>query len=91
VLGAGSACKWKGFAPRSHCESPSEDVSPADEGRSIIEQADAQLEESKARVKTPMQFETLKLTLNAGRVNAFDGLRFYVSKQVNLNTAVSHL
>lgn len=56
-----------------------------------MEQADAAVEAARYRVSTPMQFETLKLSLNAGRVNTFDGLRFTVQKQVNLNTAVSHL
>lgn len=60
------------------------------EGMSIIEQADAAIESSRERIKTPMQFENLKNTLSQGTVNSYDGFRAIVQKQVNLNTVVTH-
>lgn len=57
---------------------------------SLIDQADAILKEGQV-VRTPIQFEDLKNTLNKGSVNTFDGFRVIVQKQLNLNTVVSHL
>lgn len=54
-------------------------------------QADAALENDKKKIKTPIQYENLKNSLQAGSVNTYDGFRFIVQKQVNLNTVVSHL
>ena len=68
----------------THCD--------ADESTpSLVEQADAAIENEKAKIKTPMQFADLKGTLMQGTPNAFDGFRVVVQKQVNLNTVVSHL
>jgi len=58
---------------------------------SLVEAADAAIEDEKGKVKTPMQFEGLRGTLMQGSPNAFDGFRVVVQKQVNLNTVVSHL
>lgn len=49
------------------------------------------MESDKKRIKTPMQYENLKHSLSVGSVNTYDGMRFVVQKQVNLNTVVSHL
>ncbi len=46
---------------------------------------------SKSKLKTPMQFENLKSVLGQAAIHNFEGLRFNVQKQVNLNTVVSHL
>jgi hypothetical protein len=54
-------------------------------------QADAAIESEKEKIKTPAQYENLRGTLQQGSVNAFDGFRVVVQKQVNLNTVVSHL
>lgn len=54
-------------------------------------QADAAVENDKKRIKTPMQYENLKHSLSSASVNTYDGMRFIVQKQVNLNTVVSHL
>jgi hypothetical protein len=72
---------------RVRCES--EDA--PDSSPTLIEQADAAVEADKFRTKSPLQLESLKSSFNSGRVNSFDGLRFAVSKQLNMNTAVSHL
>ena len=53
-------------------------------------QADAAFDNAR-RVKTPMQYENLRNSLQAGSVNTYDGFRFIVQKQINLNTVVSHL
>lgn len=58
---------------------------------SLVEAADAAIEDEKSKVKTPMQYEGLRGTLMQGSPNAFDGFRVVVQKQVNLNTVVSHL
>jgi hypothetical protein len=71
----------------SHC-----DAAPnAEETPSLIEQADAAIENEKAKIRTPMQFENLKNTLSQGSVHPYDGFRVIVQKQVNLNSVVSHL
>ena len=49
------------------------------------------IEKEQFRVKTPMQFENLRGTLQQGSANTFDGFRMVVQKQVNLNTVVNHL
>ena len=54
-------------------------------------QADAAVENDKAKIRPPMQYEDLRGTLMGASVNPYDGFRFIVQKQVNLNTAVSHL
>ena len=58
---------------------------------SLIEQADAAAEKAKSTVKTPVQFENIKNIIQQSTVNSYDGFRFQVQKQVNLNTVVSHL
>jgi hypothetical protein len=58
---------------------------------SLIEQADNEIEDKKSKIKTPMQFENLKGSLQQGAVHSFDGFRAAVQKNVNLNTYVSHL
>lgn len=70
------------------CDADEED--DFDSTPSIIEQADAALEKEKKKIKTPIQYENLKNSLQAGSVNTYDGFRFIVQKQVNLNTVVSH-
>ena len=57
----------------------------------ILVQADAAIEKDKARIKTPMQYESLRNVFGATSVGTYDGFRFAVQKQVNLNTVVSHL
>lgn len=37
-----------------------------------------------------MQYENMKQTLDMGSVNTYDGVRFIVQKNLNLNSAVSH-
>ena len=76
---------------RADCDVAEGSNSGSGDGSSLLEQADAAAQADKFRIRPPLQFEALKLGVNAGKVNAFDGLRFVVSKQVNLNTAVSHL
>mmetsp|Transcript_2848 Transcript_2848/g.4360 ORF Transcript_2848/g.4360 Transcript_2848/m.4360 type:complete len:323 (-) Transcript_2848:115-1083(-) len=61
-----------------------------DDTPSLIEQADAAVEDEKSKIKTPMQFENLKNSLMVGNVNSYDGFRVMVQKQINLNTVVSH-
>ena len=68
----------------SHCDD--EEQTP-----SLVEQADAAIENEKGKIKTPMHFENLRGTLMQGSPNTFDGFRLVVQKQVNLNTVVSHL
>jgi len=69
----------------ARCENEDSAATP-----SLIEQADAILKEGQT-IKTPIQFEDLRSTLNKGSVNTFDGFRVIVQKQLNLNTVVSHL
>ena len=81
---------WAGYGVstmlRSACEASEHEETPT-----LLQQADAAAEAQRFNIKTPPHLEQLRLGLGAGRVNTFDGLRFAVSKQVNLNTAVSHL
>ena len=66
----------------------------ADESKStpsLIEQADAAAEKDKSTIKVPGQFENIKNIIQQSSVNTYDGFRFQVQKQVNLNTVVSHL
>lgn len=56
-----------------------------------MEQAEAEIEKDRRKVKTPIQYEDLRGVLQGSSVNSYDGFRFIVQKQVNLNTAVSHL
>jgi hypothetical protein len=56
-----------------------------------VQQADAAVENDKQRIKTPMQYEDLRGAMMGASTNPYDGFRFIVQKQVNLNTAVSHL
>lgn len=59
--------------------------------RSIIQEADEAIEKSKTTIKTPQQFENIKNIIQQASVNTYDGFRFTVQKQINLNTVVSHL
>ena len=59
--------------------------------KSIIEDADEAIEQKKTRIKTPPQFENIKNIIQQASVNTFDGFRFTVQKQINLNTVVNHL
>lgn len=67
-------------------DSKDEDSSP-----SLIEQADAAIEKNKLKIKTPLQWESVRNQLHMGTVGSYDGFRAIVQKQVNLNTVVSHL
>lgn len=55
------------------------------------QQADAALEKEKRKIQTPGGYDNVKNMLQGGSVNTFDGFRLGASKQVNLNTMVSHL
>ena len=57
---------------------------------SLVEQADAALEKEKRKIQTPGGYDNVKNMLQGGSVNTFDGFRLGASKQVNLNTMVSH-
>lgn len=61
-----------------------------DEELSLVQQADAAIEAKKLKIKTPMQFESLKGVLGQGHVGSYDGFRVATQKQVNLNTVISH-
>mmetsp|Transcript_101821 Transcript_101821/g.199711 ORF Transcript_101821/g.199711 Transcript_101821/m.199711 type:complete len:331 (+) Transcript_101821:90-1082(+) len=60
------------------------------DGGDIVQQANELAGQSKAKIRTPMQYEDLRGALQGCSVNNYDGFRFIVQKQVNLNTAVSH-
>lgn len=72
----------------AHCEEEDDDFN--DITPSIVEQADAELAKKNASIKTPMQYDNLKLSLMQGQVNTFDGFRFALQKQINLNAVASH-
>jgi hypothetical protein len=61
-----------------------------DEPSDLMKQADSLLKDERKRFTTPAQYDKFGYTFGAGRVNNYDGCRFIVQKQVNLNTAVSH-
>jgi hypothetical protein len=54
-------------------------------------QVDAEIEKDKLKIRTHIQYEYLRGVLQGASVNSYDGFRFIVQKQINLNTAVSHL
>lgn len=84
-------CAWAGYGAAALLQSAC-DASEHDETTpTLLQQADAIAEAQRFNIKTPPQLDQLKIGMNNGRVNGFDGFRFAVSKQVNLNTAVSHL
>lgn len=70
-----------------HCESDDVDSDTP----SLVEQADAAIENQKLKLRTPLLYENLRNTISQGSVSTFDGFRCAVQKQVNLNTVVSHL
>jgi hypothetical protein len=72
----------------SKCDSNDNDY---ESGPSLIELADAELENDKEKVHTPLQFEYIKHTIGQGSANTFDGFRVVVQKQLNLNTIVNHM
>jgi hypothetical protein len=85
---AKNALSWVRHGLQTHCDA--DEFSGDDSGSSLIEQADEQLN-MKNRIRTPMSYENLKNGLmGAGSVNAFDGFRLMVVKQVNCNTASQH-
>ena len=58
---------------------------------SLIEQADAAIENSKAKIKPPMMFEDISRICNSGGVDSYDGIRMIYQKQMNLNVYANHL
>jgi hypothetical protein len=48
------------------------------------------LEKDKPKIKAPGGYDNVKNTFQGASVNTFDGFRLGASKQVNLNTMVSH-
>ena len=72
----------------SKCDSNDNDY---ESGPSLIELADAELENDKEKVHTPLQFEYIKHTIGQASANTFDGFRVVVQKQLNLNTIVNHM
>ena len=70
----------------THCDFEENSSTP-----SLVEQANIAIENEKAKIKTPIQFENLRGSLQQGSVNNYDGFRLAVQKTVNLNTVVSHL
>lgn len=67
------------------------DASEDDDEPDIMKQADALRLGEKAKFKTPpFHYDTFNHFFSGGRVNSYDGCRFIVQKQVNLNTQVSH-
>jgi len=78
-------------SPVANCDAetsaqPTED----DETPNLIRDANAAMEERKARIKTPMSIEEIQNSLQGGNVHTYDGFRIAVQKQLNLNTVVSH-
>lgn len=69
----------------AHCDVP--DAGPE---QTILDAADAEIENAKPRIQTPMPYDTLKSVMGMGQVPAFDGLRVTVSKSINMNSAVNH-
>jgi hypothetical protein len=71
----------------AYCDAIKEDESQS----SLIQQADDAAEKAKTKIKVPAQFENIKIIIQQSGVNSYDGFRFQVQKQINLNTVVSHL
>jgi hypothetical protein len=79
----------KNFHPRvAYCDELPESNN---EKPSLIQQADDNIMKSKEKIKTPIVYENLKNIIQQATVNTYDGLRFQVSKGLNMNTQVSHL
>jgi hypothetical protein len=56
----------------------------------LLDQANAIRENSKPRIKTPPDFEACKNSFQYVQTNSYDGFRFIVQKQINLNSLVNH-
>lgn len=56
----------------------------------LLDQANAIRENSKPRIKTPPDFEGCKNSFQYVQTNSYDGFRFIVQKQINLNSLVNH-
>lgn len=72
----------------AYCE---ENISTPNELPSLIEQADESRSKRMKKVKTPIQFESLKNLVGQATVGTYDGFRCQVSKGLNMNAQVSHL
>mmetsp|Transcript_35150 Transcript_35150/g.35792 ORF Transcript_35150/g.35792 Transcript_35150/m.35792 type:complete len:327 (+) Transcript_35150:115-1095(+) len=91
IAGVGLSTGFATSRKHSFCENNDKEI---DDGfnsiPSLIQQADDVAEAAKAKIKTPTQFDQIKLTMGGFGAQTFDGFRCVVQKQVNLNTAVSH-
>ena len=77
------------FSSISHCDDEDAD-NTSDRDMSLIEQADAAIENSKAKIKPPMTFEDVGRACQAGGVDSYDGIRIIYQKQLNLNVVANH-
>ena len=55
-----------------------------------ISQTSTTKKERSVKYSTPIQYEAIKNIFQQNSVSSYDGFRFIVQKQVNLNTVVSH-
>ena len=46
--------------------------------------------EENSKIKTPMQFDNLKYVVQQSSMDAYDGFRLIVQKQVNMNAVAVH-
>lgn len=67
-----------------------EDAYDEENSSSLIEEADAMIDAGKSKLRAPRQFTETGFAFGKANVNTYDGFRFVVQKQVNLNTVVSH-
>lgn len=72
----------------THCED-SQDDGEGDGYLTSISDADQFIEEGK-KSRPPMQFANVRGTIGQGAVDSYEGFRFILQKQINLNTVVSH-
>jgi len=82
--------KYKNFY-LTKCDNDDNDEGNYESGPSLIELADAQLENEKEKIHTPIQYDNIKHTIAQASANTFDGFRVVVQKQLNLNTIVNHM
>ena len=88
----GQILKLVGSSWLSYCDEDEDDEDNEDEENSLDDLANEMKEEEadKNKTKPPKTYDSLMGTLSQGTVDAADGLRVIVQKQLSLNTVVTH-
>jgi hypothetical protein len=71
-------------------DSPTSSSGSGSGSNPLLDQANALRDSNRPKIKTPADFDSCKNSFHYTSTNSYDGFRFIVQKQINLNSLVNH-